>query len=86
MTNSIHDPDSVRRVVIEKDMRHGLKRLHDKEDRKHQIHAGKQRIPDVDLFAYIDTFTKYQTLATIICPALNSKLKGIRHVPHIEKQ
>lgn len=77
----IHDPDDqVRRVVIEKDMHQGLKRLHDEEDRQNIKFVLENSVnPDVDLLAaYIDT-TKQNT--SYPNPALKLKLKGMRHVP-----
>lgn len=80
----IHDPDVlVRRVVIEKDMRQGLKRLHDKEDRKNIKFVLENSVnPDVDLLsAYIDVIAKQNTSYDYPSPALTLKLKGMRHVP-----
>lgn len=79
----IHDPDAlVRRVVIEKDMRQGLKRLHDEEDRQNIKFILENSInPDVELLsAYIDTTTKRQN-TSYPSPALKLKLKGMCHVP-----
>lgn len=79
----IHDPDDqVRRVVIEKDMHQGLKRLHDEEDRQTIKFVLENSVnPDVDLLsAYIDT-AKQNTSRDYPSPALKLKLKGMRHVP-----
>lgn len=80
----IHDPDVlVRRVVIEKDMRQGLKRLHDKEDRKNIKFMLENSVnPDVDLLsAYIDTIANQSASRDYPSPALKLKLKGMCHVP-----
>lgn len=81
----IHDPDAqVRRVVIETDMRQGLKRLHDAEDRQTIKFVLENSVnPDVELLsAYIDTTTKRQnTSRDYPSPALKLKLKGMCHVP-----
>ena len=76
----IHDPDDqVRRVVIEKDMHQGLKRLHNEEDMQNIKFVLENSVnPDVDLLAaYIDVTAKQNTSDPN--PAL--KLKGMRHVP-----
>lgn len=79
----IHDPEAqVRRVVIEHDMHQGLKRLHDKEDRKNIKFVLENSVnPDVDLLAaYIDVTAKCQN-TSYPSPALKLKLKGMCHVP-----
>lgn len=78
----IHDPDDqVRRVVIEKDMHQGLKRLHNEEDMQNIKFVLENSVnPDVDLLtAYIDVTAKQNTRYPN--PALKLKLKGMRHVP-----
>lgn len=78
----IHDPDGqVRRVVIEKDMHQGLKRLHNEEDMQNIKFVLENSVnPDVELLsAYIDVTT--QTNTSYPNPALKLKLKGMRHVP-----
>lgn len=78
----IHDPDDqVRRVIIEKDMHQGLKRLHDEEDMQNIKFVLENSInPDVDLLAaYIDVTTKQNN--SYPNPALKLKLKGMCHVP-----
>lgn len=78
----IHDPDDqVRRVVIEKDMHQGLKRLHNEEDMQNIKFVLENSVnPDVDLLAaYIDVTVKQIT--SYPNPALKLKLKGMRHVP-----
>ena len=79
----IHDPDDqVRRVVIEKDMHQGLKRLHNEEDMQNIKFVLENSVnPDVDLLAaYIDVTAKQQN-TSYPNPALKLKLKGMRHVP-----
>lgn len=79
----IHDPDGqVRRVVIEKDMHQGLKRLHNEEDMQNIKFVLENSVnPDVDLLAaYIDTTANYRN-TSYPNPALKLKLKGMRHVP-----
>lgn len=81
----IHDPDAqVRRVVIEKDMHQGLKRLHDEEDRQNIKFILENNVnPDVELLsAYIDTTTNQPNIShEYPNPALKLKLKGLRHIP-----
>ena len=79
----IHDSDVlVRRVVIEKDMHQGLKRLHKEEDMQNIKFVLENSVnPDVELLAaYIDTTANHRN-TSYPNPALKLKLKGMRHVP-----
>lgn len=75
----INDPNiKVRQAVIENDMRQGLKRLHDKEDRQNikyiLLHSTN---PNVELLsAYIEATKKYRnSIHDYPEPALELKLK-----------
>lgn len=81
----INDPNvKVRQAVIENDMRQGLKRLHDKEDRQNikyiLLHSTN---PNVELLsAYIEATKKYRNnIHDYPEPALELKLKGMRYAP-----
>lgn len=81
----INDPNiKVRQAVIENDMRQGLKRLHDKEDRQNikyiLLHSTN---PNVELLsAYIEATKKYRnSIHDYPEPALELKLKGMRYIP-----
>lgn len=83
----INDPNvNVRKAVIKNDMRQGLKRLHDKEDRPNIKYILQHTVnPDIEvLSAYIEAAAKYQnTIHDYPDPALELKLKGICHTPTI---
>lgn len=81
----INDPNvKVRQTVIENDMRQGLKRLHNKDDRQNikyiLLHSTN---PDVDLLsAYIDATKKHHnTIHDYPEPELELKLEGLRYIP-----
>lgn len=81
----INDPNiKVREAVIENDMRQGLKRLHDKDDRQNIKHILLHSMnPDVDLLsAYIKATKKYRnTIHDYPALELELKLKGMRYIP-----
>lgn len=81
----INDPDDkVRRLVIENDIRQGLKRLHDSGDRLTIKNTLERTVnPDIEvLSAYIDATTRYHyTIHDYPNPALELKLKGLQYIP-----
>ena len=81
----INDPNvKVREAVIKNDMRQGLKRLHDKDDRQNIKHILLHSMnPDVDLLsAYIKAAKKYRnTIHDYPAPELELKLEGMRYAP-----
>lgn len=81
----INDSDSkVRKLVIENDIRQGLKRLHNSKDRQNIKYLLEHTAnPDIEvLSAYIDAAAKYQyTIHDYPSPGLELKLKELRHNP-----
>ncbi len=77
---------TVREAVIENDMRQGLKRLHNAEDRKTiRSVLEDSSNPNINvLSAYIDAAAKYRSkIHDYPNPALKLKLEGMRYIPTI---